>query len=222
MEIIQLLRRELRVIYHKTAEIFNIFIFFIIISFAFSFAASGKLSVSIAASIIIVCFMLSSNLSTHLIFEKEIETGVLQQLFLRLKNLNNLVFAKIIAHYLCFGIPLTIAVPVSALFFNISPQNIFSLLIITTITSFVISIINVMMAGITAGLRSGAVISIILSVPLYIPIIILNISYIDSQTNGDEAISFVSFLQNAFGFILIILPLAVFSIRQTIRNAVGD
>ncbi len=220
MELVQLLKRELKIIYHRFADVFNIFIFFIIICFAFSFAASGNISLPVASSVIIICFMLSSNLSAHLIFEKDIETGMLQQLFLRIKSLNNLIFAKMIAHFICFGIPLTIAVPVASLFFNVAPENIISLVGMILITSLIISVINVMMAGITAGIKAGGMISIILSLPLYIPIMILNIAYMVSIAGGEQGIDFPSFVQNISAFLLIIIPLALFSVRQTIRNAV--
>ncbi len=221
MQLFQLVNREIRVIYHRGSEIFNLLMFFLIVSFTFSFAAGGALSAQVGAAVIIVCFMLASNLSGHSIFERDIESGVLQQLFLRSKSLNNLIFAKIISQYLCFGIPLVLVVPVVSLFFGTAEDKILSLVFVVVVTSFILSIINVMINGITAGIRSGAIISVIISLPLYIPIIILDISFI-TNIGTEDAISITSFLKSAGGYALIIIPLSIFAVRHTIRNAVEN
>jgi hypothetical protein len=44
----------------------------------------------------------------------------------------------------------------------------------------------------------------------------------ESRLPGHEGLSFGVFAQNLFGLLLILVPLAVFAIRQTIRNAVSE
>jgi heme exporter protein B len=218
VELKQLLKRELKLIYNNSFAVFNALVFFVIVAFSFSFAASGNISLQIATSIIIVCFMLASNLSSGFIFNDDIESGILQQLFIRVGSLNNLVLAKILSQYICFGIPLSFAVPVVSIFFNISFEHIITLMVMVLLTSFLLSVLNVMISGVTAGIKAGSIISVILSIPLYIPIIILNLSFIEARAGGEGSLS--SFAANIFAFALIIIPLALFSIRHTIRNAV--
>jgi ABC-type transport system involved in cytochrome c biogenesis permease component len=79
-----------------------------------------------------------------------------------------------------------------------------------------------MIAALTTGIRNGSVISVILSIPLYIPLIIINLSFIESVANADDLITFSTYLINIFGFLLIILPLALFSAKVTIKNAIAD
>ena len=221
MQLFQLLRREIKVIYHRSSEVFSLIVFFLVVSFAFSFASGGALTLPVASSVIIVCFMLASNLSGHFIFERDIESGILQQLFLRAGSLNNVIFAKMISQYICFGIPLALVIPAVSLLFGAPEDKIILLIYIVLVTSFLLSIINVMIGGITAGLRSGAIISVIISLPLYVPIIILDISFI-SNLGTENAISILTFLKSAGGYALILLPLSIFAVRHTIRNAVEN
>ncbi len=219
MELANLLKREFKNIYHKGFEVFNILIFFIIISFALAFGAKGDLGLPVAASVVIVCFMLASNLSAHFIFEREMESGMLQQLFINLKSLNSLIIAKMIAQFVCFGLPLVITLPLISLFYNI--DEIPLLMAMIAFSAMIISVVNVMMAGITAGLKAGGVISAILSIPLYIPLIVLNVGFLEAKISG-EGMSLQQYITNIAAFALIITPLSIFAIRQTIRNAVED
>jgi heme exporter protein B len=215
-----LLKREIRNIFKTNLEVLNLLIFFIIVCFIYGFATSGNLSLQLSCSVLIVSFMLSSNLSSYNIFNREIETGMLEQLFLKCKT-NNIILAKIFSQYICFALPLCLAIPFVSLLFKISPENIWILTGLVIITSFIISIFNVMIAALTAGIRNGSVISVILTIPLYIPLIIINLSFIESVANADDLISFSTYLINIFGFMLIILPLALFSAKVTVRNALN-
>jgi heme exporter protein B len=219
MEILKLISRELKITYYKASEVFNLMMFFLMISFAFSFASNGKLSIEMAVSVLLVCFMLSANLSSQYIFEKDIESGVLHQLFLRIKSINSLVFAKILSQFLFFGLPLCLVVPISSVFLGLDLDKIFNVILITMVSSFIMSVVNVTISAITVGLKSGGVISIILSLPLYIPVIIANISYVSLIGTQDE-ISVFQYLQNAIAYIFIIVPLAIFAVRVLIRNAI--
>ncbi len=221
MQLFQLVGREVRVVARHWSEIFNLLVFFIIISFLFAFATAEIINFQIAVSAIIVCFMLASNLSSHFIFDRDLESGVLQQLYIRVNSLNSLIFAKMLSQYLCFGLPLVLTIPLAAVFFSLPFGHTMLLMLLVLAVAPVLAVINVMISGITSGLKQGSIVSVILSIPLYIPVVILSLSFMESQ-GTESQMGVLALYGNVLAYLMVLVPLAIFAVRQTIRNAIAE
>src|ERR1700733_9849362 len=81
--------------------------------------AQLRLLGSIAPGIIWVCAVLAALLSLDRLFQTDFEDGSLDLLAIGPQSLEGVAFAKIVAHWLTTGLPLTCVSPVIALLFNL-------------------------------------------------------------------------------------------------------
>jgi heme exporter protein B len=83
-----------------------------------------------------------------------------------------IVMAKIAAHWVMTGLPLTLLAPVIALQFDLPGATIWLLFLTLLIGTPVLSLLGAIAAALTLGLRGGGVLSALLVLPLYIPLLI--------------------------------------------------
>lgn len=125
----------------------------------------------IAPAVIWVCALLASLLAIDSMYQDDFEDGTLEQLLLVGKPLQDIVLAKILAHWCVTGIPLLIASPLLILMFDASFLILIPLILGTIILSMVTSI--------GASLRLDAIrnraLAGLLILPLYVPVLIFGV-----------------------------------------------
>ena len=103
-------------------------------------------------------------------------------------GLETSAFAKIIAHWLTTGLPLTLLSPLLALMFNIPEQGYVPLIVSLAIGTPAASAIGAIGAGLTMSIRRGGLILPLLVLPLLAPAVIFGagtvVSALDGLNNG--------------------------------------
>jgi len=181
-----LLKRDLTLAFRHRAELFNPFLFFILVVTLFPLAtgAESKLLQTIAPAIIWVAALLASMLSLDAIFRSDFEDGSLELLLLNSHPTSVLVLAKVLAHWLITGLPLVLIAPFLALFLGLD-QDVIVLLVITLLLGTpVLSFIGAVAMALTVGLKRGGILLSLLVLPLYVPVLIFSTNAIEMGASG--------------------------------------
>ncbi len=150
--------------------------------------ADLKLLGRIAAGVLWVAAVLAALLSLDRLFQADFEDGSLDQIALAPLPLEASAFAKIAAHWLATGLPLTLLSPVLALLFNLPEQGYVPLIVSLAIGTPAASAIGAIGAGLTMSIRRGGLILPLLVLPLLAPAVIFGagtvVSALDGLDNG--------------------------------------
>ena len=150
--------------------------------------ADLKLLGRIAGGVLWVAAVLAALLSLDRLFQADFEDGSLDQIALAPMPLETAAFAKIAAHWLTTGLPLTLLSPVLALLFNLPEAGYGALVASLAIGTPAASAIGAIGAGLTMSIRRGGLILPLLVLPLLAPAVIFGagavIASLDGLANG--------------------------------------
>ena len=150
--------------------------------------ADLKLLGRIAGGVLWVAAVLAALLSLDRLFQADFEDGSLDQIALAPLGLEAAAFAKIAAHWLTTGLPLTLLSPVLALLFNLPSSGYGALVASLAIGTPAASAIGAVGAGLTMSVRRGGLILPLIVLPLLAPAVIFGagavISALDGLSNG--------------------------------------
>ena len=132
---------------------------------------TGTLS-RIAPGVLWIAALLAALLSLDRLFQADHEDGSLDQLMLSPMPLEQVVLAKVIAHWVTTGLPLLVVAPVLGLSLALPVEVLPVLVLSTAIGTPALSLIGAIGAAITIGIRRGGLLLSILVLPLYIPTLI--------------------------------------------------
>ncbi len=167
-------QRDLSLAFRRKGEALNTLVFFVIVTslFPLGVGAEPNLLREIAPGILWVAALLAALLSLNRLFEPDYADGTLEQLALVSEPFPIIVMAKIAAHWVMTGLPLSLLAPVIALQFDLPGDTIWLLFLTLLIGTPVLSLLGAIAAALTLGLRGGGVLSALLVLPLYIPLLI--------------------------------------------------
>jgi heme exporter protein B len=150
--------------------------------------ADLKLLGRIAGGVLWVAAVLAALLSLDRLFQADFEDGSLDQIALAPLSLEASAFAKIAAHWLATGLPLTLLSPVLGLLFNLPEAGYLPLIASLAIGTPAASAIGAIGAGLTMSVRRGGLILPLLVLPLLAPAVIFGagtvVSALDGLNNG--------------------------------------
>ncbi len=126
----------------------------------------------IAGGVLWVAASLASLLTLDRLFQADYEDGSLDILALSPLSLEKIATAKIAAHFLTTGLPLTLLSPVLALLFNLPEQAYGALVASLALGTPALSAIGAIGASLTLSLRRGGLILALIVLPLLTPAII--------------------------------------------------
>lgn len=183
---IAIICRDLILAFRNRAEMVNPILFFILIALLFPLGvgADANLLQTIAPGIIWVSALLAAMLSLDKLFRTDMEDGSLEQFLLSTHPLSVLILAKVVAHWLVTGLPLLLASPLLASFFDLPPQAARILMLTLLLGTPVLSLIGAIGVALTVGLRSGGMLLSLLVLPLYIPVLIFSCIAVDMSMTG--------------------------------------
>jgi len=144
----------------------------IIIIFPLSLKESLDLLPKMGLSILWIGVILASIFSLENLLQKDYEDGNLELIYLTPVPLEIIIFFKTIIHWITYGFPLILMMPLLSFFINIELNNI--IYIHFLINSSILSFLGIICASITLGIKSRAFLLSIITFPFYIPSIILN------------------------------------------------
>lgn len=169
-----------------------LFFLVVVILVPFSFGPDLNTLSRLSPAIVWLGAVLATLLGLDRLLQADEEDGALDVLRQSHLPLELVVLAKVIAHWLTTGLPLTLAAPflglLVALPTDVMPALIASLLVGTP----TLTCIGAIGAALTVHLRRGGLLSSILVVPFMIPILIFGVSCVSALTSAGGAISFIT------------------------------
>ncbi|MBQ9240367.1 MAG: heme exporter protein CcmB [Duodenibacillus sp.] len=167
-------RRDLMLaLLQKSDIIQTIFFFAVVVTLVpLGVGAEPELLRSMAPGVVWVAALLAALLSLPRLFAHDWADGTLEQMMVSAEPLTVIVLAKIAAHWLVTGLPITLFAALFGVMFDLPAEQtavlVFSLLIGTP----VLSLVGAIGAALTLGLRAGSVLTSLLVLPLYIPVLV--------------------------------------------------
>ena len=182
------LQRDLRLALRRKSEVLTAVFFFVVVATLFPLAIGPEPETlrKIAPGILWVGAMLASLLSLGRLFAPDYQDGSLEQMSLSQAPLPVLVAAKVTAHWLLSGLPLTLLSPLLALQFGLDAPTMGVLLLSLLVGTPLLSFVGAVGAALTLGVRGGEVLLSLLVLPLYIPALVFGAGAVEAQLSGLE------------------------------------
>jgi heme exporter protein B len=205
-----ILQRELRLSLRQGGQLLTSILFFILVIMllAFGVGPDPQLLQSIAPGAIWVAALLSCLLSLERVFGSDFESGALDQLQASPLSGETLALAKMLAHWLTSGLPLTLASVAAGLLLHLPLAAVFAMLASLALGTPVLSLIGGAIAALLLGARRGSLILTLLLLPLYIPTLIFGAASIQKALAGGSYLGPLSFLAALLALALPLAPLA--------------
>ena len=210
-----MLKRDLILAMRDKTDFINSLIFFIIIIvlFPLTFGSDAKLINELIPGVIWISALLATCLSLESIFRSDFEDGTIEQITLSRYPLTLIVSAKIIAHWLTFGIPLIIISILMGLIFSLPVDVILALFITLLLGTPTLSLFGSVMVVLTIGLRGSMLLSLLI-LPLSMPVLIFSILAVNNASINQSIIAETYFLG---GILLLAISLAPIAASAALR-----
>lgn len=212
------LHRDLLLAWRGRADLLVALAFFIIVASLFPFGVGAEPDQlrAIGPGVVWVAALLASLLALPRLFDKDFDSGVLEQLLLSPEPAVIWVSAKILAHWLATGLPLVLIAPFLGLMYRLEPGAIEVLLAALALGTPVLSLIGAIGAALTLGLRGGGSLLALLVLPLFVPVLVFGAGAVDAWAGGMSVLPHLSLLGGAS---LAALALAPFACAAALRLA---
>lgn len=181
--------------------------------------ADLKLLARVAGGILWVGAVLAALLSLDRLFQGDYEDGGLDLIALSPLPLELTALAKIAAHWLSTGLPLTLLSPLLALMFNLAPAPTLVLFVSLLIGTPAVSAVGAIGASLTLSLKRGGLILPLLILPLLSPAVIFGAGAVSATMDGFGAAGGLELLA-AFAFAAVLLSpfAAAAGVRLNLSN----
>jgi heme exporter protein B len=150
-----------------------------------------KMLARIAGGIFWIAGVLAALLALDRLFQADYDDGTLDLLALGPSSLESIAVAKILAHWLTTGLPLTLLSPLLAVLFGLPEQSAMPLLASLAIGTPAVSAIGAIGAALTVSIRRGGLILPLIVLPLLAPVVIFGAGAI-GEAPGTGALLFLS------------------------------
>lgn len=141
----------------------------------------------LAPGILWVMALLATLLSLDGLFRSDFDDGALEQCLVSPSLLYLTVLAKVLAHWLVTGLPLTLMSPLLGLMLALPEGGYGVLCLSLMIGTITMSLIGSVGAALTVSLRRGGLLLSLIVMPLYVPVLIFGASAVNDAALGNEA-----------------------------------
>jgi heme exporter protein B len=205
-----ILKRDLLLAFRHRGEIANPVIFFFIVVTLIPLGLTPEASrlAEIAPGILWVMALLASLLSVEGLFQSDYRDGTLEQLLITPQPLYLMVLAKVLAHWLITGLPLTLLAPVLGMMLSLPTAGYLPLVLSLLMGTAVLSLIGAIGAGLTVALRKGGLLLSLIVMPLYMPVLIFGASTVQRAVDGFPVDGPLAVMGALLAFSLLISPFA--------------
>jgi heme exporter protein B len=179
-------RRDLLLAARQRADVANTLLFFVVVVTLAPLGVGPEINTlrTIAPGVVWVAALLASILSLNRLFALDFADGTLEQLLLTREPLAAVVLAKVAAHWLVTGLPITImAVPLGVMF-DLSAASTATLAAALLVGTPSLSLLGAVGAALTLGLRGGGVLLSLLVLPLNVPVLIFGAGAVEAVAGG--------------------------------------
>ena len=169
-----ILRRDLMLALRRKSDLAQVIFFFAVVVTLVPLGVGAETNTlrAIAPGVVWVAALLAALLSLPRMFAADFADGTLEQMLVAAEPLPVIVFAKVIAHWLVTGVPMTVFAALFAVMFDLSLDVTLVLVASLAVGTPILSFIGAIGAALTLGLRAGGVLTSLLVLPLYIPVLI--------------------------------------------------
>jgi heme exporter protein B len=181
--------------------------------------ADLRLLARVAGGVLWVGAVLSALLSLDRLFQGDFEDGSLDLIALSPLPLELTALAKILAHWLSTGLPLTLLSPLLALLFNLPAPATGILFVSLLIGTPAVSAIGAIGASLTLALKRGGLILPLIILPLLAPAVIFGAGAVSEALDGMDARGALELLA-AFAFAAVLL--SPFAAAASVRLNLGS
>lgn len=215
------LGRELLLGSRHRSELANPLIFFlIVITFVpLGVSPQGAVLAQLAPGLLWVFALLASLLSLDGLFRSDFEDGSLEQLILSPQPLAWLVLAKVLAHWLMTGLPLTLLAPLLGVMLALPGEGYWPLMASLLLGTGSLSLIGAIGAALTVALRKGGLLLSLIVMPLYVPVLIFGSGAVRNAVDGFPIAAPLAILGAFFCVALVLAPVAAAgALRISVNN----
>lgn len=177
-----IIRRECKLAFLHPSQLFQPMVFMILVMTLFPIAIGPNpvLLQKVGAGVIWVTAMLSILMGLERLFKQDYDDGTLQQMMISPSPLWWLCLIKVTCHWCFTALPLVLISPIFALFFNLTWQMYWALVMSLLLGTPILSFIGAIAVALTLGLNRGGIILGLLVLPLFIPVLIFATAVIDA------------------------------------------
>lgn len=205
-----MLRRDLLLAGRHPGDMANPLVFFLI---AITLVPLGvgperELLVLLAPGLLWVMALLATLLSLDALFRSDFDDGALEQLLVSPQLLYFNVLAKVLAHWLVTGLPLTLLSPLLGVMLALPAEGFVTLVLSLLLGTATMSLIGAVGAALTVSLRRGGLLLSLIVMPLYIPVLIFGASAVASASLGESVAAPLAVLGAFLAMALVLAPLA--------------
>jgi heme exporter protein B len=177
-----------------------------------------RLLTRVAGGVLWVGAVLSALLSLDRLFQGDFEDGSLDLIALSPLPLELTALAKIAAHWLSTGLPLTLLSPLLTLLFNLPGPATGVLFVSLLIGTPAVSAVGAIGASLTLSLKRGGLILPLIILPLLAPVVIFGAGAVSATLDGLAAAGALELLA-AFSFAAVLL--SPFAAAASVRLNLG-
>jgi heme exporter protein B len=205
-----ILRRDLLLAFRHRGEIANpvLFFFMVVTLIPLGLTPEASRLAEIAPGILWVMALLASLLSVEGMFQSDYRDGTLEQMMILPQPLYLLVLAKILAHWLVTGLPLTLLAPVLGMMLSLPEAGYLPLVLSLLRGTAVLSLVGAIGAALTVALRKGGLLLSLIVMPLYMPILIFGASTVQRAVDGFPVEGPLAIMGALLAFSLLVSPFA--------------
>nr|WP_239990184.1 heme exporter protein CcmB [Corticimicrobacter populi] len=180
------LQRDLLLVWRNRMDAVTTLGFLVVVAslFPLGIGADPARLVAIGPGVIWVAALLSVLLSLPRLFAQDHDNGTLEQLSLSGEPAVLWVMAKLLAFWLGACLPVILAAPLLALWFQLPANAWPALLGGLLLGTPVLAMLGAIGAALTLGLRNGGMLLGLLVLPLYIPVLIFGAGAVEAVLSG--------------------------------------
>ena len=169
-----ILRRDLMLALRRKSDLAQVIFFFAVVVTLVPLGVGAETNTlrAIAPGVVWVAALLAALLSLPRMFAADFADGTLEQMLVAAEPLPVIVIAKVAAHWLVTGVPMTVFAALFGVMFDLSLDVTLVLVASLAVGTPILSFIGAIGAALTLGLRAGGVLTSLLVLPLYIPVLI--------------------------------------------------
>jgi heme exporter protein B len=181
-----LVARDVRLALRQGGGSYWTLLFFILTVTLFPLGVGPDLALlaRIGSGVLWVTALLAAMLSLDRMFQADYEDGSLELLALAPLPLELMALAKVAAHWLTTGLPVTLLAPLLGFLLAMDAATYPALVAALLLGTPILSLIGSIGAALTVGVRRGGVLLSLLVLPLYVPTLIFGVLAVEAAAAG--------------------------------------
>jgi heme exporter protein B len=204
-----LLRRDLLLLWRQRGDALNPLLFALMVATLFPLALGPEANMlsRVAGGIVWVTVVLANLLTLDALFRGDAEDGSLDQLAVSGQPLSLLAGARILAHWLGTGLPLTLVAPLLAYMLGIDRVALPALVAALALGTPLLSMVGACCAALTVAMRRSGILLALLVLPLTVPVLIFGAGAVEAAATGGDPSAALLFLAAGLALALPLAPL---------------